>query len=214
MSTLEAAALLAELNARGIAVAATPRGSLRCTPKSAITEDTLEKIREHKPELLSLITQKNPSSPIVPTVPPTDNPDTYRESRGTIGGDDPEQHIVPRFVREEEERRRRAGENLGLVARWSPEFGYVSIHDPLGGEWHDLRTREAPDWSIKEAWKRKALFKAGNLGAYRMTASELEGVWKTERDAETAREEGIVDGPPAAAATEGGILFEDYLEED
>src|SRR5215218_2213503 len=75
MSTLEAAALLAELNARGIAVAATPRGSLRCTPKSAITEDTLEKIREHKPELLSLITQKNPSSPIVPTVPPTDNPD-------------------------------------------------------------------------------------------------------------------------------------------
>ena len=29
---------------------------------------------------------------------------------------------------------------LGLVATWSGEFGYVSLHDPTTGEWHDLNT--------------------------------------------------------------------------
>ena len=34
---------------------------------------------------------------------------------------------------------------LGLVATWSAEFDYVSLHDPTTGEWHDLKTTVAPE---------------------------------------------------------------------
>src|SRR5215212_9204083 len=36
-------------------------------------------------------------------------------------------------------------EQLGLVATWSIQFGYISLHNPTSGEWHDLRTEDAPD---------------------------------------------------------------------
>jgi hypothetical protein len=35
-------------------------------------------------------------------------------------------------------------ERLGLIATWSALFGYVSMHDPVTGEWHDLQTKDAP----------------------------------------------------------------------
>jgi hypothetical protein len=84
-------------------------------------------------------------------------------------------------------------ERLGLIATWSAEFGYVSIHDPTTGEWHDLPTREAPQWATWEARRRKELYREGNRRAYRLTSREMEEIWKAERAPET---EGIVEEHP------------------
>lgn len=95
-------------------------------------------------------------------------------------------------------------EQLGLVATWSIEFGYISLHDPTTGEWHDLPTKDAPDWAKREAFKRRELYKAGNRKAYRLTSREMEKIWEAER-AE------MWEHP---AVTDKGIVFEDYIEED
>jgi hypothetical protein len=82
---------------------------------------------------------------------------------------------------------------LGLIAHWSYEFGYVSLHDPTSGEWHDLPTKEAPSWAGWEARRRKQLYKDGNRKAYRLTAREMEEIWKAEH---TSDPEGIVEDYP------------------
>jgi hypothetical protein len=46
---------------------------------------------------------------------------------------------IPRFIEQVLER----ASELGLVARWSREFGFISIHDPTTGEWHDIPMKEA-----------------------------------------------------------------------
>jgi hypothetical protein len=81
---------------------------------------------------------------------------------------------------------------LGLVATWSAEFGYISLHDPATGDWHDLKTTDAPGWAVGEARRRKELYKSGNRRAYRLTAHDMEALWKNEEPAE----EGIVEGYP------------------
>jgi hypothetical protein len=84
-------------------------------------------------------------------------------------------------------------EHLGLIAMWSVEFGYVSLHDPTTGEWHDVRTKEAPSWALWEARKRKELYKDGNRKAYRLTSRDMEDI----REAEFLSEpEGIVEDHP------------------
>ena len=103
----------------------------------------------------------------------------------------PVEEKIPRFVRQELER----ASELGLAAKWSIEFGYISMHDPLSGEWHDLPTKEAPSWAKWEAGKRKELNKAGNHRASRLTSRELERIWEEER-VPTPPEEGIVEEHP------------------
>jgi hypothetical protein len=82
---------------------------------------------------------------------------------------------------------------LGLVAKWSGEFGYVSIHDPTTGEWWDIQTKDAPPWAVSEAHKRKALRRAGDRRAYRLTSREMEEIWEAEH---SVLEEGIVEEHP------------------
>ncbi len=82
---------------------------------------------------------------------------------------------------------------LGPVASWSVEFGFVSVHDPTTGEWWDLPTKDAPDWAVREARKRKELYRDGNRKAYRLTAREMSKIWDEER---TLDEEGIVEEHP------------------
>jgi len=85
---------------------------------------------------------------------------------------------------------------LGLIATWSVEFGYVSLHDPTTGEWHDLKTSVAPEWAVGEAKQRKELYKSGNRRAYRLAARDMEDLWKSNQPCE----EGIVeDYPPEGA---------------
>jgi hypothetical protein len=85
---------------------------------------------------------------------------------------------------------------LGLVATWSGEFGYVSLHDPTTGEWHDLKTTVAPEWAVGEARQRKELYKSGNRRAYRLSARDMEEVWKSDQPPE----EGIVEDYPLEGA--------------
>jgi hypothetical protein len=84
-------------------------------------------------------------------------------------------------------------EHLGLVATWSVEFGYISLHDPTSGEWYDIPTKEAPSWAMWEARKRKELYKDGNRKAFRLTSREMEGIWEDELIPEP---EGIVEDHP------------------
>lgn len=85
---------------------------------------------------------------------------------------------------------------LGLIAAWSAEFGYVSLHDPTTGEWHDLKTTVAPEWAVGEARQRKELYKSGNRRAYRLSARDMEEVWKSDQPPE----EGIVEDYPLEGA--------------
>jgi hypothetical protein len=84
------------------------------------------------------------------------------------------------------------GERLGLIATWSAQFGYVSIHDPTTGERHGLRTKDAPEWAVGEARRRKEQYRGGNRRAYRLTSSEMEELWR----AESPIDEGIVQDHP------------------
>jgi hypothetical protein len=78
------------------------------------------------------------------------------------------------------------GARLGLVATWSAEFGYVSLHDPTTGEWHDLKMTVAPEWAVGEARQRKELYKSGNRRAYRLSAHDMEEVWKSDQPLDDA----------------------------
>lgn len=82
---------------------------------------------------------------------------------------------------------------LGLVASWSAEFGYVSIHDPIEGVWWDVQVKDAPDWAVSEARKRKELYRDGSRRAYRLTSREIGEIWADDhRD----HDEGIVEDHP------------------
>jgi len=56
---LEAVVLLEELEERGVVVRATPAGSLRCKPKSVITEEDAKRIKANKAELLEVLGSAN-----------------------------------------------------------------------------------------------------------------------------------------------------------
>jgi hypothetical protein len=52
---------------------------------------------------------------------------------------------------------------------------------------------DAPDWAVREARKRKELYKNSNRRAYRLTSREMEDIWEAEREPEP---EGIVEDFP------------------
>ncbi len=162
--TVEAArSLLADLRDRGVKVEASSEGKLRYAPRSEIDKPTLVRLRLYKQTLLS----------ILQGIPVEDPPD-----------DD-----VPPFVRKELER----ASELGLIARWSRHFGYISIHDPTTGEWHDLPTEDAPGWAKWEAHKRRELRRAGDRRAHDLTREDMEEIWEAEH---LDLEKGIVEDHP------------------
>ncbi len=166
MTVEGARALIADLGERGVRIEATSDGKLRYTPRSEVDSLTLMQLRLHKQTLLSLLRG----------IPAED-------LRGPCEADDE----VPQFVRKELEQ----ASELGLVARWSSEFGYISIHDPTSGEWHDVQTKDAPPWARWEARKRKELRRAEGVTRL-LTAAEMGEIWEAERYAE----EGIVEEHP------------------
>jgi hypothetical protein len=201
---------LAELSGRGVLLKATPEGNLRCKGKLA-TSDII-RLKEHKQELLRLIlnfpqsSRKTPS-PASPTSPVDKNSCklAYFTEDGT--GDDPEsnavpqQNAVPRPPRFLARKLEQAAE-LGLVARWSQEFGYIAIHDPTIGSWHEVATGDAPSWAKREAHKRKELRKRKGITRL-LTSAEMEEIFTGETPA-------MWEHP---AITDKGIVYEDYLDE-
>ena len=163
MTVGAARALIADLSKRGIKVEATGDGKIRYAPRSEIDTLTLMQLRLHKQTLLRILTG----------LPVADPPD-----------DD-----VPPFVRKELER----ASELGLIARWSRHFGYISIHDPTTGEWHDLKAEDAPGWAKREAHKRRELRRAGDPRAHDLMREDMEEIWETEH---LGKEEGIIEDHP------------------
>ena len=112
---------------------------------------------------------------------------------------------VPEFIRRSIESQREQADALGLVARWSRQFGYIAIHDPTTGEWHDVTTKEAPAWAKSEAFLRTRLRKVQGITRL-LSRAELEQVWAGELPP-------VAPLSKPAAVTKHGIVYEDYLEE-
>ena len=202
--------LLTELAERGFSLRCASEGTLRCSPKSKLTEEDSRRIKAHREDLLSLVSaQGNLLSPIAPSSPTPTKADTYRKSSGDDTGDDTGDDrgngIVPRFVRERLER----AEALGLVARFAHTFGFISIHDPTTGEWYDVATREAPPWARDEAFKRRELRKYRGITRF-LSRAELEEVYREEGQGAERPDAIEEDGH---AVDERGIVYADYLED-
>jgi hypothetical protein len=52
---------------------------------------------------------------------------------------------------ERERKRLEEADRRGLVIRWAKEPGYVAIHDPTTGEWHEVRASECPPSFVESA---------------------------------------------------------------
>jgi hypothetical protein len=101
---------------------------------------------------------------------------------------------VPEFIRRSIESQREQADALGLVARWSRQFGYIAIHDPTTAE-----------WAKSEAFLRARLRKVRGITRL-MSRAELEQVWAGELPP-------VAPLSKPAAVTKHGIVYEDYLEE-
>jgi hypothetical protein len=146
----------AELGGRGVRLVAAPGGKLRVKGNLGQPDD-LARLKKHKQGLLKLLSSDS-SKPSSPSSPEGDNPHKTAALVGDDGGDEAKTSSSPsspkgepRFLADFRE----AASDLGLVAAWSRHHGYVSVHDPTTGEWHDLRTKDAPDWAVGEARRRK-----------------------------------------------------------
>jgi TubC N-terminal docking domain len=56
---------------------------------------------------------------------------------------------------ERERRRLEEAASRGLVIKWSREPGYLSVHDPTTGDWHDLLASCCPPWMLEDAKARR-----------------------------------------------------------
>ena len=56
---------------------------------------------------------------------------------------------------ERERLRLEEADRRGLIVKWARQPGYVSIHDPTAGEWHEVATSECPPWGLDEAKARR-----------------------------------------------------------
>jgi hypothetical protein len=63
-------------------------------------------------------------------------------------------HALIRLL-ERERKKLEEADRRGLVIRWSRESGYVSIHDPTTGEWHEVPASGCPPWVLDEAKARR-----------------------------------------------------------
>ena|SRR5688500_1254646 len=54
-----------------------------------------------------------------------------------------------------ERRKLEEADRRGFVARWSREPGWISLHDPLTGEWHDWPAADCFPSIVAEANRRR-----------------------------------------------------------
>jgi TubC N-terminal docking domain len=59
-------------------------------------------------------------------------------------------HALIRLL-ERERKKLEEAERLGLIIKWSKEPGYIALHDPTTGDWHELLASDCPPWMIEEA---------------------------------------------------------------
>ncbi len=54
-----------------------------------------------------------------------------------------------------ERKRLEEADRRGLVNRWAREPGYVSLHDPTTGEWHEVAASGCPPCILEDAKARR-----------------------------------------------------------
>ncbi len=59
-------------------------------------------------------------------------------------------HALIRLL-ERERKRLEEAERRGLIIKWSREPGYVALHDPTIGEWHEIKASECPPSVVESA---------------------------------------------------------------
>ena len=47
-----------------------------------------------------------------------------------------------------ERRKLREADRRGLVIEWSQERGWIALHDPTTGEWHEVKDSECLPWVV------------------------------------------------------------------
>ena len=52
---------------------------------------------------------------------------------------------------ERERKRLEEADRRGLVIKWAKEPGYIALHDPTTGEWHEVLSSECPPWVLEDA---------------------------------------------------------------
>ncbi len=52
---------------------------------------------------------------------------------------------------ERERRKLEDADRRGLVIRFAREPGYLSVHDPTTGDWHELQASNCPPWMLEDA---------------------------------------------------------------
>jgi hypothetical protein len=52
---------------------------------------------------------------------------------------------------ERERRRLEEAASRGLVIKWSREPGWISLHDPTTGDWHEVKVSECPPSIVESA---------------------------------------------------------------
>ncbi|ABG05196.1 hypothetical protein Rxyl_2266 [Rubrobacter xylanophilus DSM 9941] len=69
------------------------------------------------------------------------------EDRGALAKEKPQ--LLKLLHRER--RRLEEADRRGLVIRWAREPGYIAIHDPTTGEWHEVPASGCPPWILESA---------------------------------------------------------------
>jgi hypothetical protein len=95
------------------------------------------------------------------------------------------------YVRRMREARASRAAARGLTVKWSREFGFLELHDPLTGEVHEIATEDAPAWAKWEASRRKTLYRIGRGDAYDLTSAQMAQIWAEEHPVPV--DEGIVE---------------------
>jgi hypothetical protein len=59
-------------------------------------------------------------------------------------------HALIRFL-ERERKRFEEADRRGLIIKWSKLPGYIALHDPTTGEWHEVNACECPPSLVESA---------------------------------------------------------------
>jgi hypothetical protein len=63
----------------------------------------------------------------------------------------------PRLLKllDREQQKLEKAERRGLVIKWAKEPGWIALHDPTTGDWHEVLASECPQWILESAKAEK-----------------------------------------------------------
>lgn len=60
--------------------------------------------------------------------------------------------------------RSQGADRCGLIIRWSREYGYIALREPVSGKWHEVKVSECPGWVVEAAKAHDRRRHAANNG--------------------------------------------------